>query len=179
MSVKIIVDSTVDLTPEVKAQVTAVPLCVRFGDAEYQDGVTITPEKFYEMLVASEELPTTSQPTPALFEDAFREARHSLHTGVIIPNDRAEHGLCSQSRHGHHLREMLVLKCRSVKPRRIQRGVSVCVLILSDHLLPAAGVSGERKTCQRRIRRDKAGACQRGDRGYKTRRVTAGICNAL
>ena len=84
MSVKIIVDSTVDLTPEVKAQVTAVPLCVRFGDAEYQDGVTITPEKFYEMLVASEELPTTSQPTPALFEDAFREAVEAGHEVVCI-----------------------------------------------------------------------------------------------
>lgn len=73
MSVKIIVDSTVDLTPEVKAQVKAVPLSVRFGDREFLDGVTITAEKFYEMLAASEELPTTSQPTPAAFEDVFRE----------------------------------------------------------------------------------------------------------
>ena len=73
MSVKIIVDSTVDLTPEVRAQVKVVPLSVRFGEAEYQDGVTITPQKFYEMLVASQELPTTSQPTPAAFEDVFRE----------------------------------------------------------------------------------------------------------
>ena len=73
MSVKIIVDSTVDLTPEVRAQVKAVPLSVRFGEQEYQDGVTITADKFYEMLVRSEELPTTSQPTPAAFEDVFRE----------------------------------------------------------------------------------------------------------
>lgn len=73
MSVRIITDSTVDLTPDVKARVTAVPLSVRFGEQEYQDGVTITAEKFYEMLVKSEELPTTSQPTPAAFEDVFRE----------------------------------------------------------------------------------------------------------
>ena len=84
MSVKIIVDSTVNLTPEAKAQVKAVPLSVRFGDAEYQDGVTINPEQFYEMLVASEELPTTSQPTPALFEDAFREAVEAGHEVVCI-----------------------------------------------------------------------------------------------
>lgn len=73
MAVKIIVDSTVDLTPEVKAQVKVVPLSVRFGEAEYLDGVTITAEEFYKRLVTSEELPTTSQPTPAAFEDAFRE----------------------------------------------------------------------------------------------------------
>ena len=84
MSVKIIVDSTVDLVPEVKAQVKAVPLAVRFGDQEYLDGVTITPEIFYEKLVASQELPTTSQPTPAAFEDAFREAVEAGHEVVCI-----------------------------------------------------------------------------------------------
>ena len=74
MSVRIITDSTVDLKPTIQEKVTAVPLSVRFGEQEFQDGVTITPKKFYEMLAAAEELPTTSQPTPAAFEDAFREA---------------------------------------------------------------------------------------------------------
>ena len=74
MSVRIITDSTVDLTPEVKTRVKTVPLSLRFGEEEYQDGVTITPEEFYERLVKSEILPTTSQPTPAAFEDVFREA---------------------------------------------------------------------------------------------------------
>ena len=84
MSVKIIVDSTVDLTPVVKEQVKVVPLSVRFGDQEYQDGITITAEKFYEMLVNSEQLPTTSQPTPAAFEDAYREAVEAGHEVVCI-----------------------------------------------------------------------------------------------
>jgi len=74
MRVKIIVDSSVDLAPELRQRATVVPLCVRFGDREYQDGVTITPEVFYKMLAQSQELPTTSQPTPAAFEDAYREA---------------------------------------------------------------------------------------------------------
>ena len=74
MSVRIITDSTVDLTPDVRARVKAVPLSVRFGEDEYRDGETITAEKFYEMLVKSQQLPTTSQPTPAAFEDAYREA---------------------------------------------------------------------------------------------------------
>ena len=84
MSVKIIVDSTVDLTPEVKAQVKAVPLSVRFGEQEFLDGVTITADQFYEMLVQSKELPTTSQPTPAAFEDVFREAVEAGHEVVCI-----------------------------------------------------------------------------------------------
>lgn len=84
MSVKIVVDSTVDLVPEVKAQVKTVALSVLFGEQEYKDGVTITPEKFYEMLTGSEQLPTTSQPTPAAFEDAYRELVEAGHEVVCI-----------------------------------------------------------------------------------------------
>ncbi len=74
MNVKIVVDSTADLRPEVAEKVGIVPLTVHFGDQEYISGVTITPQKFYEMLVESDELPTTSQPTPAAFEEAFGKA---------------------------------------------------------------------------------------------------------
>ena len=75
MSVKIIVDSTADMSAQAKAKVSAVvPLSVRFGEEEFKDGVTITPQKFYEMLAEGKELPTTSQPTPALFEEIYEEA---------------------------------------------------------------------------------------------------------
>ena len=84
MSVKIVVDSTVDLTPEVKAQVKTVALSVLFGEQEYKDGVTIDPVKFYEMLTTSELLPTTSQPTPMAFEDAYRELVEAGHEVVCI-----------------------------------------------------------------------------------------------
>ena len=72
--VKIIVDSTADMTPEVAARVGIVPLTVHFGEKEYVSGVDIDGQKFYEMLVESDVLPTTSQPTPYAFEEAFREA---------------------------------------------------------------------------------------------------------
>ena len=51
MSVKIIVDSTTDLLPSIREQVTVVPLTVCFGQEEFTDGVTITHEQFYEKLV--------------------------------------------------------------------------------------------------------------------------------
>ena len=74
MSVKIIVDSTADLIPEVEKRVTVVPLTIHFGQREYVDGITINSREFYEMLVESDELPTTSQATPFVFEEAFAEA---------------------------------------------------------------------------------------------------------
>lgn len=85
MRTKIIVDSTVDLAPGARAKVAAVvPLTIRFGEQEYRDGETITAQKFYEMLAACEELPTTSQPTPAVFEDAYREATADGSEVVVI-----------------------------------------------------------------------------------------------
>ena len=74
MNVKIIVDSTADLRPETAVKVGIVPLSVHFGDREYVSGVNITPQQFYEMLVESDELPTTSQPAPYLVEEAFEKA---------------------------------------------------------------------------------------------------------
>ena len=74
MSVRIIVDSTADLRPEVAEKVDIVPLTVHFGEREYISGVNITPQKFYEMLVECDELPTTSQPTPVAFEETFEKA---------------------------------------------------------------------------------------------------------
>ena len=74
MSVQIIVDSTADLAPGLEQRVQIVPLTIHFGEKEYVSGVDITTTQFYELLVKSEELPKTSQPTPAAFEDAFRKA---------------------------------------------------------------------------------------------------------
>ena len=84
MRVKFVVDSTADMRPEVAAQVKIVPLTVHFGEKEYISGVNINAKKFYEMLVESDELPTTSQPTPFAFEKAFREALEEADQVVCI-----------------------------------------------------------------------------------------------
>ena len=74
MNVKIIVDSTADLTPEAEARVTVVPLTIHFGDEEFVDGVTINSRQFYEKLVECDALPSTSQATPYAFGEAFAQA---------------------------------------------------------------------------------------------------------
>ena len=74
MGIRIIVDSTADLTPQVRERVAVVPLTVHFGEQEFVDGVDITGQKFYEMLETSSVLPTTSQATPYAFSAAFGQA---------------------------------------------------------------------------------------------------------
>ena len=84
MGVKIIVDSTADLLPQIKSRVQVVPLTVHFGDREYIDGVTIDHKTFYEMLVESDELPSTSQAAPSAFSEAYHRVTRDGDSAVVL-----------------------------------------------------------------------------------------------
>ena len=84
MSVRIIVDSTTDVRESYRAKMQFVPLTVRFGETEYSDGVDLDKREFYEKLVESDVLPTTSQATPAMFDTVFRETAAAGDSAVVI-----------------------------------------------------------------------------------------------
>lgn len=84
MNTRIIVDSTADLMPEFKSRVHTVPLTVNFGDEEFIDGVTIDHKTFYEKLIESDVLPTTSQATPDAFMKEFEKAKEAGDAAVVI-----------------------------------------------------------------------------------------------
>ena len=84
MNVKIIIDSTTDLPPALRALCGVVPLCVRFGDVEYMDGVTVDHKQFYEMLIESDALPTTSQPTPDAFAQEYQKCVDAGQKAVVL-----------------------------------------------------------------------------------------------
>lgn len=84
MNVRIVVDSTADTSPDIRDRLTVVPLTVHFGDQEYVDGITITHKQFYEKLVESDVMPTTSQPTPEAFADVFRQAEQADKQVVVL-----------------------------------------------------------------------------------------------
>ena len=74
MKVAIVTDSTADLDAADARErgIDVVPLFVAFGDASYRDNIDLTRDEFYRKLASLKVLPTTSQPAPAMFEDAFR-----------------------------------------------------------------------------------------------------------
>ena len=84
MTTRIIVDSTADLVPEIKERVHIVPLTVHFGDEEYIDGVTIDHKTFYNRLIESDVLPTTSQATPDAFMKEFDKIKEAGEEAVVI-----------------------------------------------------------------------------------------------
>ncbi len=84
MITRIIVDSTADLVPEIQQRVRVVPLTVHFGEEEYIDGVTIDHATFYNKLIESDVLPTTSQATPDAFMTEFDKIKESGEAAVVI-----------------------------------------------------------------------------------------------
>lgn len=84
MKTQIIIDSTADLLPQYKALVHTVPLTLHFGTEEFLDGVTIDHKTFYEKLVESDTLPTTSQAVPNDFLGAYEQVKASGGEAVVI-----------------------------------------------------------------------------------------------
>ncbi|MBE6727748.1 MAG: DegV family protein [Ruminococcaceae bacterium] len=86
MSVKILVDSGSDILPQEEKQldIEVLPLKTRFGEEEFLDGVTLTSHQFYEKLVESDELPQTSQITPAEYEAVFEKIKQNGDSAVCI-----------------------------------------------------------------------------------------------
>ena len=74
MAVRVVTDSTCDLPPALAEQygITVVPLTVIFGEEELLDGIDITAGDFYDRLVASKDLPRTSQPSVDRFVQTYR-----------------------------------------------------------------------------------------------------------
>jgi DegV family protein with EDD domain len=82
--VAIVTDSTADLPTQLaKARtVTVVPLTLNFDGQSLLDGVDITPADFYRRLPAAATHPTTSQPSPGRFAEAY-SALLAEHDSVV------------------------------------------------------------------------------------------------
>lgn len=84
--VAVVADSSADLPDAVldRLHIALVPLQVMFGDRSWRDRVELKPEEFYRMMAESKTLPTTSQPTPADFIQAFRDAKMAADEVVAV-----------------------------------------------------------------------------------------------
>jgi DegV family protein with EDD domain len=84
--VAVIADSSADLPDALldRQHIALVPLQVMFGERTYRDRVELKPEEFYRLMRESKTLPTTSQPTPGSFIQAFRDAKTSADEVVAV-----------------------------------------------------------------------------------------------
>jgi DegV family protein with EDD domain len=82
----IVTDSTCDVPAALLAghRVVVVPVNVQFGHASYQEGITLTAAGFYQMVVAQNLIPTSSQPSIGQFQAAYRLLQEDPNTEAIL-----------------------------------------------------------------------------------------------
>ena len=73
-NITIITDSASDISQNNNKGVTVLPMTITFGEENYEDGVSLTPDSFYMKLIESSALPKTSQVSPYAFGQAYENA---------------------------------------------------------------------------------------------------------
>jgi DegV family protein with EDD domain len=73
---RIVVDSSSTIPPDLVAQygMIEVPTLVNFGADSFRNNIDLSPAQFYARIAEGGPWPTTSQPPPAYFADAYRQA---------------------------------------------------------------------------------------------------------
>jgi DegV family protein with EDD domain len=84
--VAVITDSNICLPPKVlkEYRIGIVPILIIMGEEILLDGLDITTEELYAHLRSSEELPTTSSPSPAQYQEAFKAAEKDGAEGAVV-----------------------------------------------------------------------------------------------
>jgi len=97
--IAIVTDSTCDLTSDLLEgkDIHVVPLKVVYSDRVYHDKIDITPQEVYDRL--SEEIPTTSVPTPQELKEKLLELKEKKYTHVLaIHISTGLSGTCNATR---------------------------------------------------------------------------------
>jgi DegV family protein with EDD domain len=83
--VAVVTDHTCDLPRDLVESIglRVVPLSVTFGDRSYTTGMDLQAEDFYRHLAASARLPTTSQPAPVWFEEAYGDCVDDGYDAIV------------------------------------------------------------------------------------------------
>ncbi|MGN0706869.1 MAG: DegV family protein [Faecalibacterium sp.] len=99
--IRILTDSASDILPAEAEQlgIGIIPLNVTFEDGTViRDGVDLTPSEYYTRLAGCHKLPTTSQPSPELFERYYLEAKDAGDEviGIFLSQDLSGTFQCAQ-----------------------------------------------------------------------------------
>lgn len=84
--VAVVTDSTSYIPEDLvqRYQITVVPQILNWEGASYLDGVEISNQEFYARLEKADELPTSAQPSPGQFHQAFESVQASATSIVCI-----------------------------------------------------------------------------------------------
>jgi DegV family protein with EDD domain len=84
--IALITDSTCDIPAEWVRQydITIIPMTIIWGNEQYLDGIDLTAEAFYQRLLSDSGHPTTSQPAPSVFLEAYRQVVQNGAEEIVV-----------------------------------------------------------------------------------------------
>ena len=134
MAVRIVTDSSSDLTPEEVERhgILVVPLSIRFGAEEFEDGTELSVEAFYEKLASSDALPETAAPAPGKFEAAFRAQQAAGADAVVCINLSSDLSATMQSAQNAARALEGTLDVRVVDSHSITSGLGTQVVLAAE-----------------------------------------------
>ncbi|MBV8194615.1 MAG: DegV family protein [Candidatus Dormibacteraeota bacterium] len=152
--IHLVTDSTSDLlrSDAQKLGVTVVPLTVRFGEEQYQDGVDLDSDAFYAKLPDATVHPTTSQPTPEQFADVYRSLLTNPDDTVISMHISGKLSGTLQSAH-IAAQDVGADRVRLVDTETVSAGLQLLVRAALDDIADGADAATTAQRSERR--RDK------------------------
>lgn len=84
--IRILTDTASDFDLEEAAElgVTMLPMEITIGDESFRDRYDLTPDRFYEMLIESSDLPHTSQINSYAFEQEYIKIQAAGDSAIVI-----------------------------------------------------------------------------------------------
>lgn len=140
MTVKIVTDSTSDITKELAQElgITVVPLTVTFGHESYLDRVEITTGEFYHRLTSQDIYPTTTQPSPGVFAEAYNKlVKESDEILVIVISGK----LSGTYQSATNAKSMVKGKCRIEVIDSLKTAMALGLIVIAAAKLAKSGAS--------------------------------------
>lgn len=150
MATRIITDSASDIVDFPNPNLTVLPMTVAFGDTVYHDGVDLTHERFFDLLVESDELPSTGAVSPGVFAQAYDGAREAGEDVVVVALSSKVSATCqsarlaAEGRGGVHVVDSLNA-CIG------ERVLVEYALMLAERGLPAADIAAQLERARSRV----------------------------
>ncbi|MDD6359590.1 MAG: DegV family protein [Parafannyhessea umbonata] len=150
MATRIITDSASDIVDFPNPNLTVLPMTVAFGDTVYHDGVDLTHERFFDLLVESDELPSTGAVSPGVFAQAYDEARAAGEDVVVVALSSKVSATCQSAR----------LAAEGRRDVHVVDSLNACIgervlveyaLMLAERGLPAADIAAQLERARSRV----------------------------
>lgn len=130
MTVRIVTDSTADI-PTKSAQelgIIVIPLYIHFGAEVYRDGIDLSTTEFYQKLITSKSLPTTSTISPGKFAEIYDTLSEQTDEILVITISSKLSATYDAAIQGQELRKSKSYRVEVIDSRLVSMALGLIVI---------------------------------------------------